>query len=341
MGHAAGAGRRGSGSSVCRSGCVAGPGFRQRCSRCRRAGRQGCGIGAGSRLAGPRWIAPWVCSFQRVEVILPVQCPIVLILSDTGGTMETPADDPAERARDAERLRRFRTGFYRCLTGWADAAFELCDAALCAPAPITSVPTLSLEPAFRRSHGSLYKALSLGRVDHEGVRDLLVAHRPTTWPAVFAVDASTWARCDAETSPERGYYYSASKHSAGQPIVAGWSYQWITQLDWAFDSWTAPVAAARIPPTASPLTTLWLWWSGPGEPDLDLCWRAYLRRFDIEHTFRFVKSTLGWTTPALQTPDQADRWTWLVVAAYTQLRLARGLVDDQPGPAVGLVGGLQ
>jgi len=94
----------------------------------------------------------------------------------------------------------FRTGFFRCLTGWADAAFELCDASLCAPAPVTSVPTLSLEPAFCRSHGSLYKALSLGRVDHEGMRDLLVVHRPTTWPAVFAVDASTWARCDAETS---------------------------------------------------------------------------------------------------------------------------------------------
>src|ERR1019366_3237439 len=310
--------------------------------------------------------------------------------------------------------------------------------------------------------------------------DLLVAHRPTRWPAVFAVDASTWARCDAETSPERGFYYSASKHWAGQPIVAGWSYQWITQLDWAFDSWTAPVDAARIPPTAdattftieqvtrlaqrrpdtgpvpmfvfdagydpiaigaaltdtaaqvlvrirgdrvfytdpkhpaaaigrprrhgtrfalsdpaggtaltaelsvqdkshgrvhvsswtglhpklgcrgrwanhdhppivagtvirvdvehlpkpspSPRKTLWLWWSGPGEPDLDLCWRAYLRRFDIEHTFRFVKSTLGWTTPALQTPEQAHRWTWLVVAAYTQLRLAPGLVDDHRPP---------
>jgi DDE superfamily endonuclease len=49
-------------------------------------------------------------------------------------------------------------------------------------------------------------------------------------------------------------------------------------------------------PSPSPPKTLWLWWSGPGEPDLDLCWRAYLRRFDIEHTFRFVKSTLGWTT---------------------------------------------
>src|SRR5664280_1889907 len=74
--------------------------------------------------------------------------------------------------------------------------------------------------------------------------------------------------------------------------------------------------------------TLWLWWSGDGKPDLDLCWRAYLRRFDIEHTFRYVKGTLGWTTPSLQMPEQADRWTWLVIAAYTPLRLARQLVDD-------------
>jgi len=28
---------------------------------------------------------------------------------------------------------------------------------------------------------------------------------------------------------------------------------------------------------------LWLWWAGPGTPDLDLIWRAYLHRFDIEH----------------------------------------------------------
>ncbi len=68
------------------------------------------------------------------------------------------------------------------------------------------------------------------------------------WPLVFAVDASTWDRCDAECSPERGFYYSASKHSAGQPIVAGWNYQWICQLDWAYDSWTAPLDVARIPP---------------------------------------------------------------------------------------------
>jgi hypothetical protein len=34
----------------------------------------------------------------------------------------------------------------------------------------------------------------------------------------------------------------------------------------------------------------------------------------------------------VRTPEQADRWTWLVVASYTQLRLARTLVDDHRLP---------
>ena len=141
----------------------------------------------------------------------------------------------------------FRTGLHQRWTSWPDAAFELTDTVLCMPSPVASVPALSLELVFRRSHGSLYKALARGAVDDEAMRELLVEHRPSGWPLVFAVDASTWPRCDAETSPERGFYYSASKHSAGQPIVAGWSYQWITQLDWAADSWTAPMDARRIP----------------------------------------------------------------------------------------------
>ena len=37
-------------------------------------------------------------------------------------------------------------------------------------------------------------------------------------------------------------------------------------------------------PIAWAKKTLWLWWSGDGVPDLDLCWRAYLWRFDIERT---------------------------------------------------------
>jgi hypothetical protein len=379
----------------------------------------------------------------------------------------------------AATLAGFRNTFYGCLTGWGDALFELADAVLCAPGPVASVPSLSLEPIFRRSHGSLYKALARGSIDEDRLRRVLVEYRPADWPLVFAVDSSTWERCDAETSPERGFYYSASKHSAGQPIVAGWSYQWICQLNWDPDSWTAPLDATRIPPMsdttgatveqlrrltvllpahgevpmfvldagydpialthglgdtraqilvrirsdrvfyADPVEpkgggagrprrhgrrfklsdrrpprpdaehrchnprygairvrawhnlhprlaargrwasdnpppivrgtvirvdvehlpkptrakkTLWLWWSGPGEPDLDLCWQAYLRRFDIEHTNRFTKNTLGWTTPSLRTPQQADRWTWLVLSAHTQLRLARGLVQDMRMP---------
>jgi hypothetical protein len=379
------------------------------------------------------------------------------------------------------QLVTFREGWYACLGRRADALFELTDAVLCADGPVASFPHLSLEPEFHRGWGSGYAALAKGQVDMEAMRDLLVAHRPPDWPMVFAVDASTMERCDAETSPDRGFYYHASKHSAGQPIVAGWSYQWITQLNWAKDSWTAPMDARRlhpredsvqatitqvrglvrrlggsvptplfifdagydpialshelgddrlavlvrikgdrvfyadppvrkadtigrprrhgkrfdcklaaswpvpgrelvsadqqygrvvvqawsglhpklntrghwagldVPPIVSgtvirvqverlpgpagrALKTLWLWWSGLGEPDLDLCWRAYIRRFDIEHTIRFSKNTLGWTTPSLRHPEQADRWTMVTLAALTQLRLARALVADRRMP---------
>lgn len=76
---------------------------------------------------------------------------------------------------------------------------------------------------------------------------------------------------------------------------------------------------------------LWLWFSRTGTTaaDMDRLWRMYLRRFDLEHTFRL---TMGWTKPHLRTPEAADRWTWLMISAHTQLRLARHLVEDQPRP---------
>lgn len=58
----------------------------------------------------------------------------------------------------------------------------------------------------------------------------------------------------------------------------------------------------------------------------------FLRRFDIEHTFRLFKQTLGWTRPNVRTPEAADRWTWLILAVYTQLRLARPLAADLHRP---------
>jgi Transposase DDE domain len=376
------------------------------------------------------------------------------------------------------RLGGFRTELHACFPRRADALFELADALLCAQPPLLSLPHLSLEPVHQRGWGSAYAALARGEVDAERLRDLLVSVLPAADPPVFAVDVTTWPRCDAECSPARGYYYHPSRHSAGQPIVAGWAFQWICQLSFARDSWTAPVDArrlhpledtdqtaaaqvrallARLPasqalplfvfdggydsaqlsldlaeqrvavlvrlrsdrclyadppprppgstgrprrhgakfnladpatwptPTATltcqddqygtvtvaawaglhpkqqrhpghgsggprpivrgtiirvqvervpartrPPKVLWLWWAGPQghEFDLDLAWRAYIRRFDLEHTVRFCKQTLGWTTPRPRHPEQAERWTWLVLASYTQLRLARQVATD-------------
>jgi hypothetical protein len=79
---------------------------------------------------------------------------------------------------------------------------------------------------------------------------------------------------------------------------------------------------------------VWLWWSGADATaaDVDRCRQSFLRRFDVEHTFRLFKQTLGWTKPRLRSPGAADRWTWLVIAAHTQLRLARPLAVDLRRP---------
>ena len=90
----------------------------------------------------------------------------------------------------------------------------------------------------------------------------------------------------------------------------------------------------RLPRQTRAPKDVWLWWQGPpgGTPDLARLWRAYLHRFDLEHTFRFAKETLRWTAPRVRHPQAADRWTTLVVLAYTQLRLAQPLAADRRLP---------
>jgi DDE superfamily endonuclease len=79
---------------------------------------------------------------------------------------------------------------------------------------------------------------------------------------------------------------------------------------------------------------VWLWWSGTSAlpTDVDRCWQAFLRRFDLEHTFRLFKQVLGWTTPKIRRPAAADRWTWLIITCHAQLRLARRLAADLRHP---------
>src|SRR3712207_7587402 len=147
----------------------------------------------------------------------------------------------------AAGLRGFREEAFGCLGRRRDALFELVDGLLAAES-MPSLPHLSLLPVHRRGWGSVYAALAVGEVNADRTAELLAARMPRVAHPVFAVDASTWPRCDAECSPGRGFYYSPTRHSAGQPIVAGWCYSWITQLSFSRDSWTAPIDARRVPP---------------------------------------------------------------------------------------------
>jgi hypothetical protein len=360
-----------------------------------------------------------------------------------------------------------------------DALFEMMDAVLTAP-HVTAPVYLSQELPFRRKWGSVYDALQAGTLAGAACEDLLGNYPLESGLPLYAVDVTVWPRCDAETSPERGFYHHAYRHSHGQPIVAGWAYQWVAHIHLQHDSWTAPIRvrrleplenvnraaseqirsllSQRVPTDATPIfvfdagydptqlaaalagvsvgllvrlragrcfyrdpdpeqaaatgrprrhgakiacadpsswgvptaqyeeeTTaygavrvqswanlhaqtqnhaqrgtrrlrpliqgtlilleverlpkqtrhpepMWLGWWGPAPPDLSQIWRCYLARFTLEHTFRFFKQTLGWTTARVRHPAQADRWTWLLLLAYTQLRLARRLVPDQRLP---------
>jgi len=126
---------------------------------------------------------------------------------------------------------------------------ELTDALLTA-GPVLSPAHLSLEAVHRRGWGSLYAALAEGRINSTALRHLLVQHPLIGGQPIYAVDCSVWARCAASTSPQRGYHYHASRHTGGIPVVPGWSYQWISQLSFRRDSWTAPLDVQRVPLSA-------------------------------------------------------------------------------------------
>ena len=147
-------------------------------------------------------------------------------------------------------LRAFRADVYACLGARRDALFEALDAATTA-GPVPSLPYLSLAALHRRRWGSLYAALAEGSLEVPALRALVGRHPLDDGQPVYALDTSVWPRNDAETSPERGYYYSAARQSAGQPIVVGWSYAWLAQVSFTHDSWTAPLDVCRVPPNAN------------------------------------------------------------------------------------------
>jgi hypothetical protein len=148
--------------------------------------------------------------------------------------------------------------------------------------------------------------------------------RPHKHGPVFKLqDPSTHGQPDRSASLEHPVY--------GTVTVDAWTSLHVE------DASAAPFTVIRVqvehlPHLGHPLP-LWLAWVGGELPeDLHQVWRWYLRRFTVEHAFRFAKQQLGWTTVRVRNPLAADRWTWLVAASFWQLWLARPLVAEQRLP---------
>src|SRR5215212_10736505 len=78
-------------------------------------------------------------------------------------------------------------------------------------------------------------------ISSPAIRSLGAEQRPST-PWVCGPGATRSAALS------QGYYYHPSRHLAGQPIVAGWAYQFIAQLNFVRESWTAPLDVERVRP---------------------------------------------------------------------------------------------
>ena len=205
----------------------------------------------------------------------------------------------------------------------ADAGYDVARLAyLLGDLPVLMVARVRSDRVYRREARAHQPGMN-GRPARHGARVKL--SDPATWPEpdsaaststtrYGAADIRAWHRLHPTLTHRSGWL----EYDGELPILPGT----LIRLE-----------VEHLPGSREP-DPVWLWCSAP-EADQDLvtvCWTMFLRRFDIEHTFRFLKQTLGWTRPKLRDPGAADRWTWLVIAAHTQLRLARPLAADLRRP---------
>jgi hypothetical protein len=165
------------------------------------------------------------------------------------GVREVTEHIGASGASHLRPLIDFRAAFHRLLWRRADALFELTDAMLCAQGPVRSPVELSMEPEFRRGHGSVYAALDQGRIDAGGLRRLLLgAAAPARLgqPLMFALDVTPDARPDAEYADERVMVQVRGK--GGDKFLPGWPYSLLVAVQWGSSSWVDPIEARRIRP---------------------------------------------------------------------------------------------
>jgi hypothetical protein len=171
----------------------------------------------------------------------------------------------------------------------------------------------------------------VGRPRRHGV--VMTLAEPGSWPAATTrsvTDTPRYGRAEAtgwdRMHPRLTHRGAWADHPGRLPIVEG----------------TLIRLAVEHLPGQREAKPVWLWSSRTGADsgedverlaaEVLRCWQAYLRRFDEEHTIRLFKQVMGWTAPKIRSPEAADRWTWLILAAYAQLRLARPLAADLRRP---------
>jgi hypothetical protein len=141
------------------------------------------------------------------------------------------------------------------------------------------------EPGRPAKHGPEFPLAAVGTQPEPEASTLTETSRYGT------ARASAWNRLHPRLTRRGGW----AEHDGPLPIVEGS----IIRLQ-----------VQRLPGDRHP-KPLWLWYSrAQAKPsEVDRLWRAFLRRFDLEHTFRFLKQTLGWTRPRIRTPEQGERWS--------------------------------
>ena len=92
------------------------------------------------------------------------------------------------------------------------------------------------------------------------------------------------------------------------------------------------VERIKLMSNGQPFPPLWLAWVGERKLPLATVWLQYLRRFGVDHWYRFAKQRLHWTLPNLRTPEQCERWSDLMPLMSWQLWLAKDLVVENRLP---------
>jgi hypothetical protein len=198
-----------------------------------------------------------------------------------------------------------------------------------APRPLTVLDSgydpAQLASATERERTDFLVRLAKHRVFYRTPGSYRGRGAPRKHGAVFKLkDPATQHEPDRQTSLVDPDY--------GQVSVAAWTELHVRKAPQAPVT-VVRVQVERLPRRAKPPAPLWLAWIGKELPgDLLDLWRWYVRRFPVEHGFRFGKRSLGWTTIRPRAPEAADRWSWLVAVVFWQLWLARGLIEDQRLP---------